>query len=202
MKKTELELLREALTKDFNALYVREFTTNWQVDRFLRQIEIKLMSLTNTLNLLNKKRDKGMNREIKFRAWDKDYKNMDYEPIWPYIEDIPLHTYFRDDRWIIMQFTGLKDKNGKEIYEGDVVTNPINDYQLGVFGCTNGWGDNKDHFPTKRIVIWDDAESKFRLAFVEENIRDRGVSGYYLSLQNTKYFAVIGNVYSNPELLK
>jgi len=51
-------------------------------------------------------------REIKFRAWDKDLHKM-YNK-WTVIPD--------DDRsHILMQYTGLKDKNGKEIYEGDIV---------------------------------------------------------------------------------
>jgi len=56
-------------------------------------------------------------REIKFRAFDKEKKQMIYTPsCHGFIDD-----FFRLDKKIFMQFTGLKDKNGKEIFEGDIV---------------------------------------------------------------------------------
>ena len=65
-----------------------------------------------------------MNREIKFRAWDKTEDKMynDYTWVNGFGELCPKvfkHTSDYSPRLIIEQYTGLKDRNGKEIYEGD-----------------------------------------------------------------------------------
>jgi len=46
--------LREALKKDFRKLYVKEYTTTWEVERLIRGLEIDAMSLKNTLAVLGK----------------------------------------------------------------------------------------------------------------------------------------------------
>ena len=49
--------LREALKKDFHKLYVKEFTTNWKEERFVREVEIDVMSLDNLLALIDPKQE-------------------------------------------------------------------------------------------------------------------------------------------------
>lgn len=69
-------------------------------------------------------------REIKFRAWEKDGFNHLGEPTmvdWNELQRnynlnaIMAGDWVRSDKYILMQYTGLHDKNGKEIYEGDIL---------------------------------------------------------------------------------
>jgi len=73
---------------------------------------------------------------------------------------------------ILIQYTGLKDKNGKEIYEGDVIKRSEVNYA--------------------HEVIFKDA------AFCRQRIDDKAIG----SLEWPQDFEVIGNIYENPELLK
>lgn len=118
-----------------------------------------------------------MNREIKFRAWDKENKLMfPHKLIDQYDKDGFMlwgDIFSGQDKTVeLMQFTGIKDKYGKEIYEGDVV-------KLDDIICP---------------ITWDDG------GFQMITDKQQGKSP---AIQNRlKYFEVIGNIYENPELLK
>ena len=59
-------------------------------------------------------------REIKFRAWDKHSESMNFiNPREP--DGYNISAIASDKHWNVMQYTGLKDKSGKEIYEGDIL---------------------------------------------------------------------------------
>jgi len=111
-----------------------------------------------------------MNREIKFRAWDKENKTM----IDMHAMEYFAHTETRNQvRFDLMQYTGLHDKNGKEIYEGDI----FNDKSRVVWGFC-AWGrEHKDNTAAPSFSQIADYEGRIKLE-------------------------VIGNIYENPELLK
>lgn len=93
------------------------------------------------------------------------------------------------------QFTGLLDKNGKEIYEGDVLRRIPNEQYSDATGIPldmlrEDIGEGGD------LVFVRYDESQARVMYY--SLIDRFNSPWL----NTKYFTVIGNIYDNPELLK
>jgi uncharacterized phage protein (TIGR01671 family) len=143
-------------------------------------------------------------RKIKFRAWEKSVRGLDArgmmwqsdETFKDYVIGFDGSVYekfvdsfagqsfenYRDvsDRFILMQYTGLKDKNGREIYEGDIVR-----YKLG-----SDWivGDVRYDADSARYV------KRAEKAGSSWDYKD--LASYASSTQ------VIGNIYEDPELLE
>ena len=127
-------------------------------------------------------------REIKFRVWCKQTEEMhaverlgfDNGELW-YIEDEDRETeppYFPDrNDSVLMQYTGLKDKNGKEIYEGDILTK-VKNSSLDLY------------------VSWCQDECYYDLRSLS------GVPFKKLTKNNVIKSEVIGNIYENAELLE
>lgn len=108
-------------------------------------------------------------REIKFRVWDKTKQN------WVKYTDAELGSTIRgvnDNRYELMQFTGLKDKNGKEIYEGDIVQ------VEGAIPAEIYW----------KYEAW--------------QLRNGDKTGGMLGNWEPEQIEVIGNIYENQDLLK
>lgn len=121
----------------------------------------------------------------KLRAWDKEDERMSYGEV-EYLDDsinyrFDLFCTGADEDVEFMQSTGLTDKNGIEIYEGDVI-NYRNSFRNPMTG-SGSLSINRDF-----KIIFEDGEFKAK--------------GFDIRLKNIlSYSEVIGNIYENPELL-
>lgn len=158
-----------------------------------------------------------MNREIKFRAWttrDKCWiggfcihnSGLYSDLINAKIEE-PQHLAIADAHWktskeideqedriIIMQFTGLKDKNGKEIFEGDIIKQEFDEktwiYEIII---PNTGTQNFYRICRYRDFRTDEyGQYEYGNFYLQENTGE---------LHESKDYEVIGNIYENPDLL-
>ncbi len=110
---------------------------------------------------------------FKYRTWDKQAKVMEQ---YHYLQLSPNGQLYHDgmnvtDKYEILRFTGLKDKNGKEIYEGDIVRISAHPF---------------------------DIDSNYEVGYNE--YMELSCGSYYLSKMRS-WAEVIGNIYESPELL-
>ena len=125
-----------------------------------------------------------MNREIKFRLWHKESKQMFYNTasamniligLGGEVKDVYLKSDITDEM-VKSQYTGLKDKNGKEIYESDIV---------------------KMHTDKPMVISW----SKKFASFVIDR-EGWMFSHWFGEACNGEDVEVIGNIFENNELLQ
>ena len=119
-------------------------------------------------------------REIKFRAWDKNTKIMIH---WDDL--VKSRISFRNFRWALlsensenfelMQYTGLKDKNGVEIYDGSIIRFVLGDYNIREY--------------VEEVVYSDGAFWCGNWLLFDAKMNDDNLE-------------VLGNIYENPELLE
>lgn len=114
-------------------------------------------------------------REIKFRFWSK------YLDAFAIPDDDIFVGALKDPKMVVMQYTGFKDKNGKEVYEGDI--------------C---------HYYKKNYRAFDaDKERTFRVGWSESQgrwgINDSNIPLAHFENENLE---IVGNIYEDPELLE
>lgn len=143
---------------------------------------------------------------LKFRAWDKMAKKMskvtaiDFstEPFRVFYKAYGNENYFNKDV-ILMQSTGLFDKNGVEIFEGDIVEFPevyvFFDFEEGLTGV--------DGFNIASVVKRGNYVTLDNFAG-EDGATERELENYKCTFDDLdfKNFEVIGNIYENKELLR
>lgn len=130
-------------------------------------------------------------RKIKFRFWDgfkmfyhgeRAYHVLFNGEVWDNWNE-PTRVDFPTGKTSLMQYIGLKDVNGKDIYEGDVIRKPI-------YGTV--------------IVIWNEGICAFQYAYHAHGkgtaIGGRVTNNFYQ--HESSSYEIIGNIYENPELLE
>lgn len=122
-----------------------------------------------------------MSREIKFRIWDRT--SFYFASVSDLLDGYPSEHKCLNSELVFQQYTGLKDENGKEIYEGDIL----------------------ECYKNRGVVVFEDMEdAAFECVFIEDYLEGKRQGEFMIFGEN--FFSVkskiIGNIFENPELLK
>ncbi len=163
-----------------------------------------------------------MNREHKYRAWidgemiyikndiSIQFFNASLDVDWAIMDRVYRHALYKHDSSYpdayksneLMEYTGLKDKNFKDVFEGDLKSWKFNNHDW-IFLCYWSYLDcgfrwklvkhNEKQDLTDQTEIHFDTEEEYYDYVIESNQRDRGMD---------QWSEIIGSIHENPELLK
>lgn len=146
----------------------------------------------------------------RYRAWDKEFKEMVQVDALVFEEQLIKATYkngnvVKEDlkNYVLMQSTGLKDKNGKEIFEGDILkfNDTWSDY------CYEGYVDGEITGVNyveieKETTCFGFGKTRIPESSLFNLVNDEHFTFKELITDTSFEFEIIGNIHTNPELLE
>lgn len=139
------------------------------------------------------KKGETVMRPIEFRAWDVELNHMVYD----FHEMRDWECYWNEKRYIPMQYTGLLDKNGTKIFEGDIIDDGMGKTGIIRFGeWENDWSGG-EYSGSSVIGFYLDNIDEHGARSCEPLTSDTMVDQYVYYRPK-----LIGNIYQSPELLK
>jgi len=118
-------------------------------------------------------------REIKFRAWSIQFDDAG-KMIYMNPPDGSFKDLVESDKWKVMQFTEIRDSNGNDIYEGDIIK------------CDDKIGE----------VQYDKQQGTYIILWQPNNEKRKNGCDDLASTFPSIVKVVIGNIYENPEIIK